>query len=119
METFFNTEKLVSVDSIIEWLKEQIENKHPVDAHTWVNAAQRLTVLLEEEHDTLFTLDQLVAQKRVKLLEEGFTATSAKMHVEASDEYREARKMKARIGRIEELVRLSKVQARMRDNLPL
>lgn len=106
---------LITVDSILDWLKACIEQKMPVDAHQWVEAALRLNVLVVDEHDMLFTMQQAVSKKRVELLEGGKNATQAKMIVEASDEYRLTQSQKARIGRIEELVRIAKVQARLKD----
>jgi len=83
---------------------------------TWLDAAQKLTMLLGDEHDKLFELQQIVANLKVGCLEEGTSSVEAKTRVEATDAFRSMQKQKAKIGRIEEMVRIAKIQARMLDN---
>lgn len=109
-------DNLVSIDTILDWLKGAVEQKIPVDAHTWVDASQKLNVLLSDEHDLLFKMQQTVAKMRVANIESGMTVSAAKMRVEASDEYTDMCSQKARIGRIEEFIRIAKIQARLKDN---
>lgn len=106
----------ITIDTIVDWLKDAVEHKRVVDAHTWVDAAQKMTVLLGDEHDKLYDLEQQVAQQRVKLITDGFPVSKAKAFLEETDIYKQARTQKARIGRIEEMVRIAKVQARLKDN---
>lgn len=109
-------DQLVTVDGIMAYLRKCVEEKIQLHPSLWVDAALKLVVLLDDEHDLLFKLEQAVAVNRVNLMKDGMNATQAKMHVEALDEYREAKAQKARIGRIDEMIRIAKVQARMRDN---
>lgn len=108
--------EIVTTDTIIDWLKDAVEHKRIVDAHTWIDAAQKLTVLLGDEHDMLFNLEQKVAQQRVKLITDGFPVSKAKAFLEETDIYRATRTQKARISRIEEMIRVAKIQARLKDN---
>lgn len=105
----------VTTDTIIDWLKLAVEQKVPVDAHTWLDAAQKLTVMIGDEHDILFGLQSTMAKKRVELLEQGFTVAKAKAYLEADPIYTLMQRQKARIGSIEEMVRIAKIQARMKD----
>ena len=105
----------ITIDTIINYLTEQVENKQPVDAHTWVDAAQKLNMLLGNEHEKLFDLQQKISLMRVALLEIGDTPTRAKMKVESTDEYKQMQIQRAFILRIEEMIRISKVQARLHD----
>lgn len=102
-----------TADDILTVLEQWAREKRPVDPTMWVEAAQKLVTLMGDEADKLFRMEQAVAQMRVELLEGGQNATQAKMRVEASDDYREARRQKAKIGRIEETVRLAKLRGRM------
>ena len=108
-------EPIITTDSIIGWLQSQVEQKLPVDAHVWLDACQKITVLLGTEHDKLFELEQMVAKEKVEWIEKGKTAVEAKMRVEMGGTYKEARKQQAKIKRIEEMVRIAKIQARMKD----
>ena len=106
----------ITTDTIIEFLEKNVKEKIPIDPHTWVDAAQKLNVLLSDEHDLLFHMQQSVSGMRVELLEGGASTTTAKMKVEASDAYRETSKLKAKIGRIEEMIRIAKLQAKLRES---
>lgn len=106
----------VTADSIILWLSEQVAEKQILSPHIWMDAAQKLTVLLGDEHDKLFELQQEVNLRKSTLMASGDTAARAKIMVEATDVYKEYCRQKAKIGRIEEMIRVSKIQARMKDN---
>lgn len=109
-------DELITTDLILNWFKEQIQNKEQVDAHTWVDATQKLNILISDDHDKLFDLQQKVAQMRVALMEQGDTVSKAKAKVEATDEYKNMCKQKAKIGRIEEAIRIAKIQSRLKDS---
>ena len=107
------TEPQVTTDTILEWLKEQVESKQPISPHTFLDAAMKLNLLLQDESSKLYVAEQECAKMRAELVEGGKTSASAKIVVEASNEYRFAREQKAKIERIIEMVRLSKIQARI------
>ena len=111
------TEELVKTDTILDYLKENIEQKQQLSPSIWVDAAQKLNVLLAEEHDNLFELQQQVAEIKIKHLEDDNKAniSRAKLLTEATDTYKAMQKQKAKITRIEEFIRIAKLQARMKD----
>jgi hypothetical protein len=109
-------EKL-TFESIMGDLNKMAENAQTIDAERWVRASQLLNLFLEEEQNKLFKLEQEVAQVRVELINGGDTVAKAKVKVEASDIYREARSQKAKIERAIELVRISKLQARLSTDI--
>lgn len=106
----------VTTESILSWLEEQVREKLPVDAHTWVDASAKLNILIGDEHDKLWDLQQEVARLEVMRIEGGDSAAKAKVYIRATDEYKFMKKQEARIGRIEEAIRISKIQARLKDN---
>jgi len=108
--------ELITTETILGFLKDSIENKKAISPSLYVDAAQKLVVLLSDEHATLFDLQQKVAQMRTDLMEQGSTAAKARILVEATDEYKEFQLQKAKIERIEEFIRISKIQARLKDN---
>ncbi len=83
-------EDIVSTDGIINWLKEKVEKHVPIPPGVWLDAAQKLNVLLGDEHKLLFQLQQIVAKYKLQLLnsQESINVSEAKMRVEATDEYR-------------------------------
>jgi hypothetical protein len=107
---------MVNTDIIIDYLKEQVENKHPMGPDVWVDAAQKLNVLLSDEHDKLFNLQQQVAKKKLELLKDSKSVAEARIKTEASEEYREYQLQKAKVDRINEFIRIAKIQARLKSD---
>lgn len=106
---------LVTTDLILSTLKQWVETKTVVDAHTWVEASLKLNILISDEHDKLFKLEQEVAQMKVHYIEDGKSVAYAKTKVEATDLYRLMRIQRAKIEQIEEAIKIAKVQARLKD----
>lgn len=98
---------------IIKVLEGWAAEKRPIHAQEWLDAAQKMTLLMGDEADKLFQLEQNCALERIEYIDEGKSATEAKMRVEASEAYKEARSQKALMERIIETVRLAKHRARL------
>ena len=109
--------ELVTTDSIINYLKESVENKSSLSPHIWIDAAQKLNVLLADEHNLLFDLENIVATLKLGFLSEDDkgNVSKANLKIEVMNEYVLMRKQKAKIGRIEEFIRIAKLQARLKD----
>jgi hypothetical protein len=110
-------ETLSTADSIMGWFTEQVQEKQPIDPHNWLEGAIKLSVLLQGEQEKLIIKEQEVAQLRKLLLEDGKTVAYAKTMIEASNEYAEARKLKAKIDRGTEFIRLCKLYSRTSSDL--
>jgi hypothetical protein len=109
-------EKL-SVDIILESLKDRIENREDISKDKWLKIAFDLnTFRLDEEH-ILNGMRQEVAQLKVSKLDEidnkGKTKSIARIdiEVEASDLYRLMRNQEARVEVIKEYERIAKKSA--------
>jgi hypothetical protein len=107
---------LVSADTILSFLKESVEQRKPLPPSTWVDAAEKLNVLLEDETDKLYELQKAVASLKVGFIKSDMSVAEAKTRVEATDEWVGMKKQEAKCKRIEEQIRIAKIQARMRDN---
>lgn len=107
---------LVTIDTIINWLKEQVEKKVPISPHLWVDAALKMTVLLGSEHDRLYDLQSWVAQEKVNYIDNNDSVAKANAKVQTGKNYNLMKKQEAKIGRIEEMIRVAKLQARLKDN---
>lgn len=121
-ETTTQPKEKVTVDSIIGTMQEWVENKSPIDPATWVDAAAKLNVLLGAESDELFLLQQQVAQNKLEFLNELAATTGkknvseAQLKVETSDQYRQMKSQEAKIKRVEEFIRIAKLQGRLGDS---
>lgn len=109
-------EKLRTVDSILEWMYKQVSSKQIVSPYEYIQAAEMLNALIGDETDKLFLLEQKLAITRAEMLKDSNMPVSrVKVIVEASDTYREARMTKAKIDRVNEHIRIAKLQARMKN----
>lgn len=105
-----------TIDSIISWFERSVRNKDIIDAHMFVEAAADLNILKGDEDDKLYDLQQQVAQQKCLYLEQDCHVSKAKVLVEATDTYKEYCRQHAKIERIEEFIRIAKIQARLKDN---
>ena len=106
---------VITTDLILGDLKKWVEEKIPVDAHKWLDAAQKLTALMGDEHDRLFEMQREIADMKVQFIEGGATVAKANLLVERLNEYTRMQQQRAKIERVEEMVRIAKLQARMKD----
>jgi hypothetical protein len=109
-------EKLVTMDTILDFLQKCVKSKVPVSPSLWVDAALKMQVLLGDEQDKFINLKHEVAVFKEKCMAEGATAAHAKVQAESLDIYKNMMKQEARIGRIEEMGRIAKLQARLKDS---
>lgn len=105
----------VTVYTILGKLQEWIENRVPIPPSKWAEAAQKLVVLLGTEHDRLCQLEQAVAVLKLSYLDADpdRNVSAAKTKIEAQDVYRLLREQSLLCKRIEEFIRISKLQSRL------
>lgn len=90
----------VKIDTITDWLTKQVKSKNPIAPTLWIESAEKLNMLLGDEQEYLYNLAQIVAIKKVELMEAGDSAAKAKIKVEALEENKQFLIQKARIDRI-------------------
>jgi aspartate carbamoyltransferase catalytic subunit len=105
-------------ESVISALNNMVAQKQVIDPSQWLEAAQIINLFLEQEQNKLFLLEQKVATTKCLMMTQGDTVAKARTRVEASQDYLETRQQKAKIERAIELIRISKLQARLTsDNM--
>lgn len=98
-------------------MTEWVENKHPISPATWVDGAAKLNVLRSPLDDKLYELEHTLAVRKADLMmAEDVTNAKAETIIKASEEYKEMRKLSAKIKQLEEFIRIAKKQATLRDN---
>ncbi len=110
-------DELVSIQTITEYLENAVKTKTPLAPSVWIDAAQKMNVLLGDEHDRLYELQQKVAQAKLNFLEcdPKHNVSAARLRVETTDDYKEMRKQEAKIKRIEEAIRIAKLQGKLKE----
>ena len=103
-------ETKVTSDTIIEWVKKQIEGKNIPSRDTWIDIAFRLSFLRVDEAHLYNQMHQAVAKKKLEIykLQEKKNKAAADLEVEATDEYRFMRDQEDKIYTIDEAVRIAK-----------
>ncbi len=103
-------------DSVMKFVNDSISKREVIDVNTWLDVAQSLNALLENEQNKLFELEKEVAESKMVAIEAGDTVAKAKIRVETSPLFMESRKQKAKVERAIELIRISKQQARLTND---
>lgn len=106
-----------TVDSILAVMNKKISNREIIDSHVYVEGARMLNILIGDEYDKLFKMEQQLAKDKLLLLSKNKrSVASVEIEIEASELYLEAQKQRAKIGQVEEMIRLAKMQARFRND---
>ena len=109
-------EEKITVDTILDWLKSQVESKNPVSPHLYIEAAQKLVVLVGDEQDKLFDLQHLIAELKSNLIVEAKTSVAeSKVRIEAQKVYTDMLKQKSKVERVFEMIKIAKIRARMQE----
>lgn len=102
-----------TIPDILNWLTEIVKMRQTIDAHEWVRMSQRINILLGDERDKLLELQQKVNEEKVTQIALGKNVATAKLIVESGDNYKEYCRQKGLIEQCIELIRISKLQARL------
>ena len=112
----------ITTDFILETMKGYIEKKIPVSPDVWLDAAAKFNVLAGDDEQKLAEIEYEVAVKRQELASkttpEGQNRSIASVNVEirALPQSKEIALLKAKINRIDEYIRIAKLQARMTND---
>src|SRR5262245_58215436 len=102
---------LVEAETILNFLKNAVANKTPLDPKLWIDVALKLNIHLGDETDKLEDLRQRVAQIKLGYLEaqDKRNVSEAELRTEVTDEYVAMRKQEHKVDQIEEFIRVAKI----------
>lgn len=100
-----------TANSIIASFTNRTMQGEVIPPEEWLLGAGMLTVLMKEETDKLFDLQQQVSKIKLDSMTAGDTAAKAKIIAEASDALREMKRQAAFVEQIIEFIRISKKQS--------
>ena len=106
----------VTTKSIIEWISEKVEEKKAdFDTSFWINVSLKLSILIGDEHGKLVDFRQALARKKLEIKDsqEKMSVAEAELRTEATQEYADYQKQKMFVEQIEEIIRVSKLLARI------
>ena|SRR3990167_1911169 len=106
----------MNADEIIKQLEDVIEQKIPMSPSYWLDQSEKLAVIWGDETDKLFKLKKEVAMAKVAWLNQGKSSVEAKTRVEATDLYEQMEIQRSKIEQIKEIIRIAKLQSKMRQD---
>lgn len=108
---------MVTADTIMDWLRKQVEEKNPVSPLQFLEAAVKLEALMGNETDKLADAEHAVSVLKLSYLksQDKRNVSEAKAFVEASEEHLLARKQRGRVDQIKEFVMLAKKYATLKS----
>lgn len=109
-------DELITTDSILSWLTNQVKHKKPISPEQYLEAGTRLNLLKSDENDRLIEIEHELAVIRSNLVSQGSTSAAAKTHIEANPLYKEVQQLRAKLKRIDEAVKLAKLAARLKND---
>jgi len=108
-------EDLITSDLILTWLKTQVEIKNPISPHVWADSAQKLNILVADDFEKLYQLEEQLSHFKMECLssEQKRSVAHVKLMAEANPLNREINVLRSKIKRIEEAIRIAKLQSRL------
>ena len=104
-------------DSLLDSLTMIAKKQGVVDAETYMQIAEKISVLLQDEQEKLIDMEFDLDVARKVLLDEGKSVPQATQIIKAHELYKIARKQKSKIDRAIETIRLAKSHAKLTSDL--
>ena len=105
----------ITIDFILGELKGWVEEKRPISPGVWIDSAQKMNALKQDETELLHRMQQDVAKMKLNFLKESKSVAEVKLKIEATDEYKFMKDQESKISMVEENVRIAKLQARINN----
>jgi len=105
----------VTIDGILKWFKDSIEDKRPISQEQWLDSAAKLVILAEEVDDELSELEGFMVEKEGEEIGYGEPAAKARIMGKGAIDYGRYLKLKAKRKRIDEHIRIAKKRERHPD----
>lgn len=104
----------ITADSILEFFKTAVSENKALNPQLWADAAMKLNICLIDEEDKLHELRRKVAELKLQYLDamEKRSVADAEARTEATEMYQEMRRQESKVARIEEFIRLAKLNQR-------
>src|SRR3990167_8477357 len=85
---------MINTNTILDFLKQAVETKTSLNSEVWIDAAQKLVVLLGDEEAKLYDYQQKVALLKVMFLDgqDKKNVSECQLRTEASEEYKKYKK---------------------------
>lgn len=97
-----------TVSEIMQGAKRAVENGIPISPAQWLDAAQRLAVLIQDVDDSLIDAEMEYRELRSKFMQEGASGVQAETNAKATNSYRRLLGLKAERERIAWFVQIAK-----------
>jgi len=101
----------MKLDEILNDLVAKVTNDTPTSPGTWCDEALKVNMLKGSLDNDLAMMEGIMLEEEARLIEEDYPASKAKILKTKVIDYKEYLKLKAKVARVEEFVRLAKRRA--------
>ena len=101
------------LETLLSEIKSKIENKEPISPMEYLDLADKLNILRSDYDDKLWQLGEDLFKFKAMYLEQGKTVGYAETLMKSSEAYKNFMQLKAKLSRIDETIRLSKIRAKL------
>lgn len=101
----------INADTILEFFQTAVTENKALNPQIWADAAMKLNICLIHEESRLHDARRNVAEMKLRFLDsmEKRSVADAEARVEATKEYENMRIQESKVARIEEFIRLAKL----------
>ena len=103
------------IDETLVQLEDLVLRKIPLSPSGWLDIIGRIVVEMGDETDKLYALQRRVSVVKVNMIQDGKSVAEAKAKAESTEMYEEMQKQKAKCLKIEELIRIGKLQSKLKE----
>lgn len=107
---------MITALTIVDTMKKWVEEKHPISPSMWLDACAKINILRGDLDDKLFEMESELAKQKEQLLSQDMTNAKAEAIIKATDLHLEMRKLNGLLKRIEEMIKIGKKQAILKEN---
>lgn len=102
-----------TADEVIAFLHDAVARQKTLNPAVWIDAAFKLNLKLDKEHEDLENKRSIVANKKLEImkLQDKRNVGAAELEIEASPEYKAFRLQQHKVDRIEEFIKIAKKNA--------
>lgn len=102
-----------NIDRFMEIMEDDIRTGIPLSPVTWIERAMKINIFISSEIDIpLYEIESKLAKERAELLKQpNMTVAKAKVIIEATDEYKESKILRAKKDVVQEQIKLAKKYA--------
>lgn len=105
----------ITIQTILDWFKECVENKFPIRPQDWLDGSAKLNILRQDLDEEVVELKSKIADKQAELIALGDPVSKAKAIANSGEDYKQYLSKMALLNRIDEHIRIAKKRTELNE----